>query len=100
MQKKKIREESICKKGYKIIRIISKWDNLPLNETILNLIKEFKNSDFQVVRIDINEGTIDRNYKEKWYCNFGKLRRITKKDLELFEKQEEDTSEKLENSKN
>lgn len=73
---------------------------MPSNETILNLIEEFKNSDFQVVRIDINEGIIDRNYKEKWYCNFGELRRITKKDLELFEKQEEDTSENLENSKN
>lgn len=83
--KEKIREESICKKGYKIIRIISKQDNLPSDEIILNLIEGFKNSDFQVVRIDIDEGTIDRDYNEKWYCNFGELRRIAKKDLEEIE---------------
>ena len=83
--KEKIREESICKKGYKIIRIISKQDNLPSDEIILNLVEGFKNSDFQVVRIDIDEGTIDRDYSEKWYCNFGELRKITKKNLEKIE---------------
>lgn len=94
----KIREESIYKKGYKIIRIISKRDNLPSDEIILNLIEGFKNSDFKVVRIDIDEGTVDRDYSEKWYCNFGELRRITKKDLEPFEKQEEKNT--LKTSKN
>lgn len=91
--KEKIREENICKKGYKIIRIISKRDNLPSDEVILNLVEGFKNSDFEVIRIDIDEGTIDKDYQEKWYCNFGKLRRISQKDLDKFEKQEKDTSE-------
>ena len=92
--KEKIREESICKKGYKIIRIISKRDNLPSDETILNLIESFKKSDFQVVRIDIDEGTIEKDYNQKTIYNFGKLRRITKKDLESFEKQEEKNTSK------
>ena len=91
--KEKIREEKIYEKGYKTIRIISKKDKLPSDEVILNLIKGFKNSDFKVIRIDIDEGTIDRDYKERWYCNFGELRKITKEDLEKFEKQEENTSE-------
>lgn len=78
---------------YKIIRIISKRDNLPSDEVILNLIEGFKNSDFKVIRVNFEEGTIERNYSEKWYCNFGKLRKIKKEDLEPFEKQEDDTSE-------
>lgn len=92
--KEKIREESICEKGYKIIRIISKRDNLPSDETILNLIEGFKNSDFQVVRIDIDEGTIEKDYNQKMIYNFGKLRKITKKDLKPFEKQEEKNTSK------
>lgn len=91
--KEKIREEKIHKKGYKTIRIISEKDKLPSDEVILNLIEGFKNSDFKVVRINVDKGTIDRDYCEKWYCDFGELRNITQKDLEPFEKQEDDTSE-------
>ena len=84
--KEKIREEKIYEKGYKTIRIISKKDKLPSDEVILNLIEGFKNSDFKVIRINFEEGTIDRDYEERWYCNFGELRKITQKDLEQFEK--------------
>ena len=31
--------------------------------------------------------------EEKWYCNFGKLRKITKEDLEKFE----NNNDRLEN---
>ena len=83
--KEKNREDSIVNKGYKVIRFIATKDRIPSDEVILNLIEEFKNSDFKVIRIDFEEGTIDRDYEEKWYCNFGELRRITKEDLEQFE---------------
>ena len=34
----------------------------------------------------ISELNATNNYEEKWYCNFGELRKITKEDLEQFEK--------------
>ena len=83
--REKNREDSIVNKGYKVIRFIATKDRIPSDEVILNLVEGFKNSDFKVIRINFEEGTIDRDYKEKWYCNFGKLRRITKEDLEQFE---------------
>ena len=89
----KEREDKIINNGYRMIRFIAAKDRIPSDEVILNLIEEFKNSDFKVIRINFEEGTIDRDYEEKWYCNFGKLRKITKEDLEQFEKQEENTSE-------
>lgn len=82
----KEREEKINKKGYKIIRIIATKDRIPSDEVILNLVNGFKNSNFKIVRIDLEEGTIDRDYNEKWNCKFGKLKRIGKKDLENLEK--------------
>ena len=84
--KEKNREDSIVNKGYKVIRFIATKDRIPSDEVILNLIEEFKNSDFKVIRINFEEGTIDRDYEEKWYCNFGELRKITKEDLEQFKK--------------
>ena len=89
----KEREDKIINNGYRMIRFIAAKDRIPSDEVILNLIEGFKNSDFKVIRINFEEGTIDRDYEEKWYCNFGKLRNITQKDLEQFEKQEENTSE-------
>ena len=89
----KEREDKIINKGYRMIRFIANKDRIPSDEVILNLIEGFKNSDFKVIRINFEEGTIDRDYEEKWYCNFGKLRNITQKDLEQFEKQEENISE-------
>ena len=83
--REKEREDKIINNGYKMIRFIATKDRIPSDEVILNLVEGFKNSDFKVIRINFEEGTIDRDYKEKWYCNFGKLRRITKKDLEQFE---------------
>ena len=83
--REKNREDSIVNKGYKVIRFIATKDRIPSDEVILNLIEEFKNSNFKVVRIDFEEGTIDRDYKEKSHHNFGELRKITKKDLEQFE---------------
>ena len=89
----KEREDKIINNGYRMIRFIANKDRIPSDEVILNLVEGFKNSDFKIIRINFEEGTIDRDYEEKWYCNFGELRRITKKDLEQFEKQEENTSE-------
>ena len=87
------REDKIINNGYRMIRFIANKDRIPSDEVILNLIEGFKNSDFKVIRINFEEGTIEKDYNEKWYCNFGELRRITKKDLEQFEKQEENTLE-------
>lgn len=89
----KRREDKLINNGHKMIRFIATKDRIPSDETIINLIEEFKNSDFKVIRVNFEEGTIERDYKEKWYCNFGKLRNITKKDLKPFEKQKDDTSE-------
>ena len=89
----KEREDKIINNGYRIIRFIATKDRIPSDEVILNLVEGFKNSDFKVIRINFEENTIDRDYDEKWYCNFGKLRNITKEDLEKFKKQEENTSE-------
>lgn len=83
--KERKREEDIYERGYKTIRIISKKDKIPSDEVILNLIDEFKNFDFKVIRINIDEGTIHKDYTEKWNYDFGELRRITKKSLEKFE---------------
>ena len=83
--KEKERENRISNKGYRMIRFIATKDRIPSDEVILNLIEGFKNSDFKVIRINFEEGTIDRDYKEKWCCNFGKLRKSTKEDLEQFE---------------
>ena len=84
--KEKIREDKIINNGYRMIRFIATKDRIPSDEVILNLIEGFKNSDFKVIRINFEEGTIDRDYEERWYCNFGELRKITQKDLEQFEK--------------
>lgn len=85
----KQREDKIINNKHRMIRFIATKDRIPSDEVILNLINGFKNSEFKVIRINFEEGTIDRDYSEKWYCNFGELRNITKKDLEPFEKQEE-----------
>ena len=82
----KEREDKIINNGHKMIRFIAAIDRIPSDEVILNLVEGFKNSDFKVIRINFEEGTIDRDYEEKWYCNFGELRRIAKEDLEQFEK--------------
>ena len=82
----KEREDKIINNGYRIIRFIANKDRIPSDEVILNLIEGFKSSDFKVIRINFEEGTIDRDYEEKWYCNFGELRKITKEDLKQFEK--------------
>ena len=81
----KEREDKIINNGYRMIRFIANKDRIPSDEVILNLIEGFKNSNFKVIRINFEEGTIDRDYEEKWYCNFGELRKITQKDLEQFE---------------
>ena len=83
--KEKAREDKLINNNYKLIRIIAKRDRIPSDEVILNLIDEFKNSDFKVIRIDIDEGTISKDDTEKWNYNFGELRKITKEDLEKFE---------------
>lgn len=88
----KQREDRIINNGYRMIRFIAAKERIPSDKVILNLINEFKNSSFKVIRIDFEEGTIEKDYNEKMIYNFGKLRRITKKNLEPFEKQEEDTS--------
>ena len=89
----KEREDKIINNGYRIIRFIAAKDRIPSDEVILNLIEELKNSDFKVIRINFEKGTIEKDYEEKSYYDFGKLRKITQKDLEQFEKQEENISE-------
>ena len=84
--KEKEREDKIISNGYRMIRFIATKDRIPSDEVISNLIEGFKNSDFKIIRINFEESTINRDYEEKWYCNFGKLRNITKEDLEQFEK--------------
>ena len=83
--KEKNREDFVVNKGYKVIRFIATKDRIPSDEVILNLIEEFKNSDFKVIRIDFEKGTIEKDYKEKSHRIFGELRKITQKDLEQFE---------------
>ena len=89
----KEREDKIINNGYRMIRFIATKDRIPSDEVILNLIEGFKSSDFKVIRINFEEGTIEKDYEEKSHHDFGKLRKITQKDLEKFEKQEENTSE-------
>ena len=83
--KEKNREDKIINNGYKMIRFIATKDRIPSDEVILNLIEGFKNSDFKVIRINFEESTIEKDYNEKWHCNFGELRNITKEDLKQFE---------------
>ena len=83
--REKNREDSLVNKGYKVIRFIAIKDRIPSDEVIINLVNEFKNSNFKVVRIDFEEGTIEKDYNEKTIYNFGKLRKITKKILEEIE---------------
>lgn len=83
--KEKARENKLIDNNYRLIRIIAKRDKIPSDEIILNLIDEFKNYDFKVIRIDIDEGTISKDDTEKWNYDFGELRKITQKDLEKFE---------------
>ena len=83
--KEKNREDKIINNGYRMIRFIATKDRIPSDEVILNLIEGFKNSDFKVIRINFEEGTIEKDYNEKSHYDFGELRRITKEDLEQFE---------------
>ena len=82
----KEREDKIINNGYRMIRFIANKDRISSDEVILNLIEEFKNFDFKVIRIDFEEGTIEKDYNEKLRYEFGELRKITQKDLEQFEK--------------
>ena len=82
----KEREYKIINNGYRMIRFIANKDRIPSDEVILNLIEELKNSDFKVIRINFEEGTIEKDYNEKSCYVFGELRKITQKDLEQFEK--------------
>ena len=84
--REKEREDKIINNGYKMIRFITTKDRIPSDEVILNLVNEFKNSDFKVIRIDFEKGTIEKDYEEKIIYDFGELRKITQKDLEQFEK--------------
>ena len=81
----KEREDKIINNGYRMIRFIATKDRIPSDEVILNLVEGFKNSDFKVIRINFEEGTIEKDYNEKSHYDFGELRRITKEDLEQFE---------------
>ena len=83
--REKEREDKIISNGYRMIRFIATKDRIPSDEVILNLIEGFKNSDFKVIRINFEEGTIEKDYNEKSHYDFGELRRITKEDLEQFE---------------
>lgn len=83
--KEKEREDKIINNGYKMIRFIAKKDRIPSDEVILSLVNEFKNLNFKVVRIDFEKGIIEKDYSEKTIYDFGKLRKITKKNLEEIE---------------
>ena len=77
--KEKQREDKIINNGYRMIRFIATKDRILSDEVILNLIEGFKNSDFKIIRINFEEGTIDRDYEEKWHCNFGKLSKYVRR---------------------
>ena len=83
--REKNREDSIVNKGYKVLRFIATKDRILSDEIILNLVNEFKNLNFKVIRIDFEEGTIEKDYNEKIIYDFGILRRITKKKLKEIE---------------
>ena len=83
--REKEREDKIINNGYRMIRFIATKDRIPSDEIILNLVNEFKNLNFKVIRIDFEKGTIEKDYNEKSHYDFGELRRIIKEDLEQFE---------------
>lgn len=89
----KRREDKIIDNGYKMIRFIATKDRIPSDEVILNLVNKIKNLNFKIVRIDFEEGIIEKDYNQKITYNFGKLKKVTKEKLEPFEKQGENTSE-------
>ena len=72
-------------KGYKMIRIISTKDLLPLDEIILEMIdyaKEYLTSGHSWIKFDVdNEKIITSQFNIN--CDYGELRKITKNALEL-----------------
>ena len=83
--REKNRENSIVNKGYKMIRFIAKKDRIPSDEMILKLVNYISDLDFKVIRVDFEESAIEKDYNKKMIYDFGKLRRITQKDLEEIE---------------
>ena len=84
--KERKREKFLKGQGYKIIRIISKDDYLPLDEIIIQVInqaKEYLNSKHTWFEINIDKLNIRCAEFEKDY-DFGKLRYIKEQDLEKF----------------
>lgn len=75
------------KNGWKLIRIISSKDLLPSDEKIIEMIdyaKEYLSTGHNWIKFDIDNQLIKCSQFEESY-DYGKLRRITKKDLELQE---------------
>ena len=71
-------------KDWKIIRLISKNDLLPLDDKIIeiiNIAKEYLNTGYSWIYFDIDNSKIICSEYKKYY-NYGKLRRIIKKDIE------------------
>lgn len=81
----------LMRQGWREIRIISIKDRLPSDSTIISMIdyaKQYLNSGHHWLKFDIDNSKVITSQFEKDY-DFGKLRKITKKDLERFEKNEE-----------
>jgi hypothetical protein len=81
----------LIRQGWREIRIISIKDRLPSDHIIFNMIdyaKQYLDSGHHWIHFNIDTGKVITSQFEKDY-DFGKLRKITKKDLERFEKMEE-----------
>lgn len=86
-QKEIVREQMIKRDGYKIIHICSLKDYLPSDEILLNMLSNSKQyfSDYpnhSWISFDIDEGLVkNAENKDGVLFDYGKLRKITKKDL-------------------
>lgn len=83
-QKEIIRYYSHCRNNWKMIRIISTIDKLPLDEKIIEMIKyakEYLNMGHSWIKFDIDKNKVISSQGEFNY-DYGELRRIQNKDLE------------------
>lgn len=80
-EKEKKRYYMLKNKNWKMIRIISLKDNLPLNDKILEMFsyaKEYLNSGHSWIKFDIDNNKII-NSQGEFNCDYGDLRKIKKR---------------------
>jgi hypothetical protein len=77
---------ALYRKGWKEIRIISSKDKVPSDEKLLEMMKyanEYLNTGRHYIKFYLDEGKVKTSQFEKDY-DFGKLRYIYKKDIEII----------------